>query len=71
MTAEPTVKVELELPAHIYAALDVWADLALDEPLEAVLEVLAYELASSNELKITAAQLMRHEPDVTSTDQDV
>ena len=62
MTDEPTVKLELELLAHIYAALDVWADLVLDEPIEAVLEVMAYEMATNDEMKMAAAHLIRREP---------
>jgi hypothetical protein len=71
VTEEPTVKVELELPAHIYASLDVWADLVLDEPIEAVLEVLAYEMATNDELKMAAAHLMVRKTDVQTGDQDV
>lgn len=55
---ETTVKVDLKLPASIFSELDVWADMVVDEPLPAVLEVLAYELARNPELREFAVRLM-------------
>ncbi|SDG27910.1 hypothetical protein SAMN05216377_110135 [Pseudonocardia oroxyli] len=62
----PTVKIELEVTAEVYAALDVWADVVLDEPLEAVLEFLTYELASNDGMKTAAARLMKRHPDTAT-----
>jgi hypothetical protein len=55
--ANEAVKVTLNLPKHVYAILDGWAGIELDATPEEVVEAIADELATSEELRQYAAEL--------------